>query len=151
MAKKNKKSYKKSKVGILYIKRSKNKSYKVKKRGRLGKECIYFNDEKLTCSQSGSFCHSDNCLGFTKRKSKLSNYDENYLPSPYRAGTHERTNEYIALSKNIGTPMHVGYMKSHDSRRHKARCIYYNKETKSCLYYTRKCPGSSHCEKYMER
>lgn len=83
-------------------------------------------------------------------KSKLSSYNEDYLEQPFMASTHERTNKYIGLSKNIGTPVHVGYMKSNDKRRHKARCIYYDKINKLCKWFMYKCIGSSKCDKYKE-
>ena len=125
------------------IKNSKSKSIKHVKRGRKGKDCIYFNHEKLTCLHPLSpyhncFCNSKEC-GFYKDKSPskkpslnhcqnrddLSEFDRNYLPQNQQSGTHERTNEYITLSKSIGTPVHVGYLKSDGQRRHKSRCIYY--------------------------
>ena len=39
-----KEKHKKLSIGILYIKNSKNKSNKHVKRGRKGKDCIYFNE-----------------------------------------------------------------------------------------------------------
>ena len=131
------------------IKNSKSKSIKHVKRGRKGKDCIYFNHEKLTCLHPLSpyhncFCNSKEC-GFYKDKSPskkpslnhcqnrddLSEFDRNYLPQNQQSGTHERTNEYITLSKSIGTPVHVGYLKSDGQRRHKSRCIYYKKDKTS--------------------
>ena len=55
------------------IKNSKSKSIKHVKRGRKGKDCIYFNHEKLTCLHPLSpyhncFCNSKEC-GFYKDKS----------------------------------------------------------------------------------
>lgn len=151
------------------IKNSKSKSIKHVKRGRKGKDCIYFNHEKLTCLHPLSpyhncFCNSKEC-GFYKNKSPskkpslnhcqnrddLSEFDRNYLPQNQQSGTHERTNEYITLSKSIGTPVHVGYLKSDGQRRHKSRCIYYKKDKKYCIIKSMKCPGSSKCEKYTEK
>ena len=37
------------------------------------------------------------------------------------------------MSKNIGTPVHGEYLKSDGYRRHKARCIYYNKKQNHVL------------------
>ena len=78
------------------IKNSKSKSIKHVKRGRKGKDCIYFNHEKLTCLHPLSpyhncFCNSKEC-GFYKDKSPskkpslnhcqnrddLSEFDRNY-------------------------------------------------------------------------
>lgn len=148
MTRKNKKSSK----SILFVKNSKSKSYKHKKKGRLGKNCIYFNEEKKTCKNMlnfksyNIFCKSNGCPYYKEKETNK----EDYLPLPFQSGTHECTNEYIAVSKNIGTPCHVGYMKSNEPRRHKARCIYYNKESKKCRHYLYKCIGSSKCEKYKE-
>lgn len=147
-----KKKYKKHSIGILYIKNSKNKSNKHVKRGRKGKDCIYFNENKLTCSNKNhyrynNFCVSDDCLSF---KQKLSPYDDTYIPLPNKSSIHESDNRFIGMSKNIGTPVHGEYLKSDGYRRHKARCIYYNKKTKSCTWFSHKCIGSSHCNKYQE-
>lgn len=146
--------YKGASKSILHVKNSKSKSYKHKKQGRLGKDCIYYNKEKQTCNNRMNlmyniFCKSDNCKYYKKKKSEKEN--DVFAPLPIQAGTHERTNEYIAVSRNIGTPCHVGYMKSNEPRRHKARCIYYDKESKKCRHYLYKCIGSSKCEKYKEK
>lgn len=57
----------------------------------------------------------------------------------------------------IDTPNHIGFisMKEDDTKRHRSRCNYYNKENKTCKhanspFYTRKCGGSSHCLCYEE-
>lgn len=120
--------------------------------------CIYYNKETTYCANkrcSKTICTTaHNCTCYKRKepvKNKLSNYDDTYIQQPDQAGTHERTNEYIAVSKAIGTPCHVGYMKNPGQRRHKARCIYYDKSNKQCKYYKFKCIGSSRCEKYEER
>lgn len=142
---------------ILHIKNSKSKSNKHVKRGRKGIDCIYYNKEKQTCKNKNSlyynvFCKSNDCKYYKekekiKKKSKGNNI---FIPLPNQAGIHERNNEYISVSRNIGTPCHVGYMKSNDTRRHKTRCVYYCKENKQCKYYMFKCIGSAICEKYRE-
>ena len=96
-----------------------------------------------------TFCKSDSCKYY--KKNKIEKENDIFVTLPIQAGTHERTNEYIAVSRNIGTPCHVGYMKSNEPRRHKARCIYYDKESKKCRHYLYKCIGSSKCEKYKEK
>lgn len=139
---------------IAHIKNSKNRFHKTKKRGRIGKDCIYFNNEKLICNNTNNFCNSKNCIHFKPIKldsGTLSEYNENYISLPQQAGTHEKTNEYLHLSKNIGTPVHVHYLKSSDPRRHKAHCIYYRKDNKHCEYIFSKCRGSSHCLHYKEK
>lgn len=128
--------------------------------------CIFYNKSDGRCTNkkcSKSYCiTSRNCTGYKRRENKksynhnikyddeLSEYDRNYLHQPKQSGTHERTNEYIAVSKKVGTPVHVGYMHSDGIRRHKARCIYYIKQNKYCKYYKIYCPGSSRCDKYQE-
>lgn len=49
------------------------------------------------------------------------------------------------------TPWHVGYAlkKENDPRRHKARCIHYDKGL--CKYGDMKCCGSAHCQYYGEK
>ena len=63
------KRYKKRNIGLLYVKNSKDKYNKHVKRGRKGKDCVYFNNEKLTCSSKwhhryNTFCISDDCSSF---------------------------------------------------------------------------------------
>ena len=53
------------------------------------------------------------------------------------------------------TPWHISFVKKDESdpRRHKARCFYYQQGECHCVksaYYTSRCPGSSHCNKYTE-
>lgn len=53
-------------VGGLY-------TYKSKRRKRLGKDCIYFDSEKLTCKSTKTFCkNAEECLSFTSNKQKIS-------------------------------------------------------------------------------
>ena len=54
-------------------------------------------------------------------------------------------------------PWHIGSpkMDENDKRRHKARCVYYDNDTKKCRktespYWLMKCGGSSHCRFYSE-
>lgn len=148
--------------GIITIKNSKSKSNRHTKRGLKGKDCIYFNEEKQTCLNRLSgyyrrFCMPNYCGKFKPKEDKmkhncgLSKYNENHIPLPDKASVHESTNEYIGLSKNIGTPCHVSYLKSEGRRRHKARCIYYDKVSKFCDWFMTKCTGASHCDKYKEK
>lgn len=159
--------YEKKNKSILHVKRSKSKSYKHKKRGRKGINCIWFNPDKATCNcnisgRYNKFCKSDNCNNYkaikeqeeNKKnvKSNLSPYDENYIIKPYKASIHESDNKFIGISKSIGTPVHGEYLKNKDGiRRHKARCINYNKVDKSCRILNNKCIGSSHCNYYDEQ
>ena len=151
--------YKRSK-SINHIKNSRSKGNKHVKKGRKGRDCIYFDSEELTCINTHSFCNF--CDNFVPKldktdskkrivKSKLSSYNDDYLELPFMASTHEKSTEYIGLSKNIGTSVHVGYMKSNDKRRHKNWCIWFEKMGKFCKYFASKCVGSSHCEKYEEK
>lgn len=127
-------------------------------KGQYKKRCLYYDKNSQMCTNKK--CHTSycttarNCTCYEEKEvtyKTLSDYDDTYIQLPDQAGTHERTNEYIAVSKAIGTPCHVGYMKNPGERRHKARCIYYDKSNKQCKYYKFKCIGSSRCEKYEER
>lgn len=65
------------------------------------------------------------------------------------------TNHFKKLSEDIGTPSHIDYLKSNDDRRHKSRCIYYDKSDKKCYCgkcgnYLMKCAGSGQCVRYNE-
>ena len=42
-------------------------------------------------------------------------------------------------------------MEEGESKRHRARCIYFNKKNEYCSAFCGKCRGSSHCDKYSER
>lgn len=61
------------------------------------------------------------------------------------------------LSQRMGTPSHIEYlhMQEGDTRRHKSRCIEYDKKKDVCMCtksanFLLKCGGSSHCEYYKE-
>ena len=50
-----------------------------------------------------------------------------------------------------GTPWHVSTGDlAKDERRHRARCIHYNKEEKFCNYRSSNCVGAAHCLTYSE-
>lgn len=145
---------------VIHIKNSKSKSNKHIKRGRKGKDCIFFDGINLTCGNGrlmsyNQFCKSESCKDFKSRnvivQQGLSGYDDTHMQLPTQQGTHEKTNEYIAVSKNIGIPCHVGYLKDDGYRRHKARCIYYDKVKKFCEWFMMKCTGSSKCDRYEEK
>lgn len=55
------------------------------------------------------------------------------------------------LSKMSGTPWHIGFLKKDedDTRRHKARCAYYEKG--HCSTRFSGCIGSAHCSQYREK
>lgn len=66
------------------------------------------------------------------------------------------SDHYKKLSQDIGTPSHIDYLRKKDDRRHKSKCIYYNKQDKKChcvdcITYTFKCAGSGHCDRYQEK
>lgn len=54
------------------------------------------------------------------------------------------------LNQMSGTPWHINkYMRGEgDERRHRSRCIYYNKHEKHCSKYYSTCYGASHCPYY---
>ena len=49
-----------------------------------------------------------------------------------------------------GTPWHneVLRMDTHDSRRHKSNCVFY--QDNQCKFYIEKCRGSAHCDAYKQ-
>lgn len=58
---------------------------------------------------------------------------------------------YSKISKNIGTICYVGYLKTNDKRRHKVRCIYYDKFKKWYLILVCRCVvASNSCGLYKE-
>ena len=121
--------------------------------------CIYYNIGDMKCSNkncSKVICTTaKDCTCYKRRekepKRKLSNYDDTFIQLPTQQGTHERNNEYIGISKNIGTSCHVGYLQGDGHRRHKVRCVYYDKVKKFCEWFMMKCTGSSKCDKYEEK
>lgn len=123
------------------------------------KSCLYYDVDTENCMNnncSSTVCYTAHNFTEYRRKekevkSKLSDYDETYIQKPFKASIHEPDNRYIRISRNIGTPMHGEYLKSDGIRRHKARCIYYNKVGKLCNYFVRKCLGTSRCNEYKEK
>lgn len=110
-------------------KRIESHDYSNSSKGK-GKSCVYFDTEKLTCKY------------FAERK--LFQFCKNASACKYY--------KKILLTKNIGTPCHSEYlkMKSGDTRRDKRRCIYYEKTEKWCSHNDFVCPGSTHCDDYIE-
>lgn len=51
-----------------------------------------------------------------------------------------------------GSPWHVERVArgEDDAKRHKSRCIYYDKDDKSCAKIINHCVGSAHCKYYLE-
>lgn len=41
---------------VVHIKNSSGGFYKVKKSGKLGKNCMHYNEQKLTCALDGKWC-----------------------------------------------------------------------------------------------
>lgn len=92
-------------VSVMYIKNSKSKNNKRVKRGRKGKDCMHYNKEKKTCNRTKSFVNQMDVSTLKLKKEKRKPKGNNvFVPLPQQVGTHECTNEYIAVSKNIGTP-----------------------------------------------
>lgn len=148
-----------------YSKPSVNRSNKIytytensKEKRQHKNSCVYYNKSDQKCNNkkcSVTIClTAHNCTCYKRKekeiKNSLSQYDETYLQLPYKSSIHESDNRYIGMSKNIGTPVHGTYLKSDGHRRHKARCIYYDKIRKICKWLVGKCIGSSHCNKYEE-
>uniref|UniRef100_UPI00280B3539 hypothetical protein n=1 Tax=uncultured Thomasclavelia sp. TaxID=3025759 RepID=UPI00280B3539 len=118
--------------------------------------CIYYDKATQNCTNkhcSKIVCTTaSNCTSYKRKEkeksNKLSSYDDTYIVLPKRAGIHQSNNRYIALSKNIGTPVNVKFLKSDGQRRHKTRCIHYYNDTKNCSLLSKRCHGSSHCSDY---
>lgn len=86
-------------------------------------------------------------------KNKHKKNNNSPIDIPVQSGIHDIYSS--GLSRNIGTAVHVGYLHSNDDRRHKSRCIYYDKSDRSCHCgksgcYMMRCGGSSHCTCYRE-
>lgn len=124
--------------------------------------CIYYDKTDKSCKNkrcSKSICvTSVGCTGYKRKEKTIANnkkknlkYSDLYLDMPIQSGIHESTTESIKLSRDIGTPVHLSYLKKNDDRRHKARCIYIDNATKMCKWFMRKCTSSSRCDKYKER
>ena len=58
---------KKTVLAVLHVKNSAGGFYKVKKTGRLGKNCVHFSGRGI-CSKYDKWCSSANCPGYEKRK-----------------------------------------------------------------------------------
>lgn len=52
-----------------------------------------------------------------------------------------------------GTPWHVGFLTKDegDPKRHRGRCVHFDKETKYCSKCHFNCIGSAHCRFYVEK
>lgn len=142
---------------VMHISRSASKSNKHSKRGKKGKDCIYYQDDTQSCNNEMSgyyhqLCHHDYCHGKQYIADDLSHYDDTYIQLPQRASYHDTTNYRESLSQYIGTPAHVGYLRRKDGepRRHMSRCTHLQKPTKWCKVRKDKCIGSSHCNDYMD-
>ena len=66
--------------------------------------------------------------------------------------------QYNNLNQRMGTASHIEYLKmpDGDKRRHKRRCIEYDKKKELCMcvkspYFIMKCGGASHCKYYSEQ
>lgn len=152
-------------VNVLKIK-NKSKSIKHTKRGKKERGCIYFNHDKLSCNNKVSLCYgklckicdfykgTDNKPDQTKNHNTcFSNVDTIIPDTPVQAFIHDTCNT-VKLSKDIGTPVHTGYLHSNDNRRHKNRCIYYDNNICNCgksSVYLSKCCGSTHCKFYEDK
>lgn len=71
--------------------------------------------------------------------------------------TQQSIPEYNNLNQRMGTPSHIEYLKmaDGDKRRHRARCVEYDKKKEVCMcvkspYFTMRCGGASHCKYYSE-
>lgn len=111
-------------------------------------------------AQNVSFSHNKDFSNSTLNKDE-SNTKINSNPNDYRfiknPSSFQSDPKLDGLSQRIGTPSHIEFlhMEEEDTRRHKSRCLQYNKKTATCMcpsspYYSLKCGGSSHCKHYEE-
>lgn len=58
----------------------------------------------------------------------------------------------MGVSRMQGTPWHEEVLgrKEGDPRRHRSRCIYFERDMAQCSHYRGKCWGSAHCMHYSE-
>ena len=58
----------------------------------------------------------------------------------------------MGVNQMTGTPWHVETLRmdEDDTRRHKSRCVHYQKTNKYCTKQKRTCPASAHCDYYKE-
>ena len=58
----------------------------------------------------------------------------------------------MAIERMVGSPWHVEKMvrQEGDPRRHRSRCIYYDKKNSHCPKVVGKCVGAAHCTYYEE-
>ena len=159
-------SYKKNSNSIIHS----NLLYYSKKGKRTRKDkrtCIFYNPKNQKCKNEKchiSYCvNAKDCTQYKRKKKnkttvktiktdKNIRYQDQYLDYPNQSGIHESIPvQNMILSKNIGTPCHTEFLKSKDKRRHKTRCIYYEKIDKFCTWLKTRCSGSTHCKKYQEK
>lgn len=57
-----------------------------------------------------------------------------------------------SIKRMTGTAWHVNALRKNeeDIRRHKSRCVFFNKENGLCSKVVSRCPGSAHCKYYSE-
>ena len=63
-----------------------------------------------------------------------------------------KVGEFMAIERMAGIPWHVEKMirQEGDLRRHRSRCIYYDKKKSHCSKVIGKCIGAAHCNYYEE-
>lgn len=81
-----------------------------------------------------------------------------HVDKPMQEFYHNPTNTHIGLTKRMGTPAHGTYLSKgeYDDRRHRSRCINYDKKQDVCTcvkgyYYLNHCCGSAQCNFYEEK
>ena len=156
MSKKKKYNFfdKKDHTGIIHDKRLYTINSDGKRKNK--KSCVYYEKNSEKCLNQK--CHVSICVSASKcdvykrknNKDSLSEYDENYVIKPLQSSIHDN-NVSSVISRKTGTTMHIGFLKSDGKRRHKAKCIYYERVQKTCKKLVRKCVGSSHCKWYKEK
>lgn len=130
-------------------------------KGQHKRNCTYYNALNNKCMNKGCskvYCQTARgCQCYKKivkplnKSDDLSEYDENYIQIPRKSGIHESDMTGSAISRDVGTAMHTTYLHSNDTRRHRARCVYFRKQGKYCLYYYAICRGSGKCKEYKEK
>lgn len=81
-----------------------------------------------------------------------------HVDRPMQEFYHNPSNSHIGLTKRMGTPAHGTYLSKgeYDDRRHRSRCINYDKKQDICTcvkghYYLNHCCGSAQCNFYEEK
>lgn len=59
----------------------------------------------------------------------------------------------MGVNRMTGTPWHVEVLRNNEGerKRHRSRCIYFDRKSKKCRKNRFNCFGSAHCDDYKEK